>query len=232
MAPARSSRPSVSVLPQPQSPSLPSANNNNNTLADLPPISAIFLIDFDVKAGYTIVWKRAVPGLELDGLVEYKSLPSGLHTVTDDLIYFVHEGGHAGLSAFVNEPCEEAEARHARMIAVGILVPLSYGRLGRGWRHAQGLKEMAAYVATQTSTPHLLPVKSNRLVESWPKIAVKRTCSKSTGRQMRPSQTMLPLPPLRLHKIARRQVETDPSRTALPYCHPNINFLRIIPPGV
>jgi hypothetical protein len=112
--------------------------------ADVPPITALFLIDFDVKAGYTIVWKRADPGLELDGTVEYKSLPSGLHTVTDDLIYFVHERSHAGLSAFVNEPCDEEDARNARMIAVGILVPLSYGRLGRAWRHAEGLKELAS----------------------------------------------------------------------------------------
>lgn len=117
-----------------------------STSPDLPPISALFLIDFDAKAGYTIVWKRAVDGVELDGRVEYKSLPSGLHTVSEDLIYFVHEGTHAGLSAFVNVPCEEEESRNARMIAVGVLVPLSYGRLGRAWRHAEDLKSMAAYV--------------------------------------------------------------------------------------
>lgn len=112
--------------------------------ADRPPLAALFLIDFDVKAGYTIVWKRSAPeGLELDNHVEYKSLPSGLHTVRSDLIYFV-DGAYAGLSAFVNEPCDEEDARNARMIAVGILVPLSYGRLGRAWRHADGLKDMAA----------------------------------------------------------------------------------------
>ncbi|KAG6003267.1 hypothetical protein E4U21_002225 [Claviceps maximensis] len=114
-----------------------------NSNAELPPIAALFLIDFDVKAGYTITWKRAAPHLHLDGRVEYKSLPSGLHTVRDDLIYFV-DGAHAGLSAFVNEPCEEEDARNARMIAVGVLVPLSYGRLGRAWRHAERLKELAA----------------------------------------------------------------------------------------
>lgn len=111
--------------------------------SDLPPVSALFLIDFDVKAGYTIAWKRAEPGLDLVGLVEYKSLPSGLHTVSEDLIYFVHDAGYAGLSAFVNQPCQDEETRHARMIAVGILVPLSYGRLGRAWRHAEGLKSIA-----------------------------------------------------------------------------------------
>lgn len=135
MASSRQEQPSPSLSLSVRLPS--------NAPSDLPPISALFLIDFDVKAGYTIVWKEAAAGIELEGLVEYKSLPSGLHTVTEDLIYFVHEGGHAGLSAFVNVPCEEEEARHARMIAVGVLVPLSYGRLGRAWRHAQGLKEMA-----------------------------------------------------------------------------------------
>ncbi|KAF4119271.1 Uncharacterized conserved protein (DUF2347) [Geosmithia morbida] len=113
----------------------------------LPPIDALFLIDFDVKKGYTIAWKRTCPGVDVDGRVEYKSLPSGLHTVSEDLIYFVHDGAHAGLSAFVNVPCDEEEARNARMISVGILVPLSYGRLGRAWKHAQGLKDLAAKLA-------------------------------------------------------------------------------------
>lgn len=147
MAASRRGQPPLSVrLPQPTASVLP----------DLPPISALFLIDFDVKAGYTIIWKRAVPGLELEGTVEYKSLPSGLHTVSDDLIYFVHDGGHAGLSAFVNTPTDEEETRHARMIAVGVLVPLSYGRLGRAWRHAEGLKDIAAKLAADRKQSQLL----------------------------------------------------------------------------
>ncbi|UKZ77396.1 hypothetical protein TrVFT333_005116 [Trichoderma virens FT-333] len=147
MAPARRAQPSSLSVPPPA----PAA-----ALVDLPPIAALFLIDFDVKAGYTIVWKQSAPGVELEGLVEYKSLPSGLHTVSDDLIYFVHDGAHAGLSAFVNEPCEEEEARHARMIAVGILVPLSYGRLGRAWRHAENLKQMAATLAKNRNQTEIL----------------------------------------------------------------------------
>ncbi|KAL2256066.1 hypothetical protein VTK26DRAFT_2239 [Humicola hyalothermophila] len=148
MAASRRGQPPLSVrLPQPASLA---------AMPDLPPISALFLIDFDVKAGYTIVWKQAVAGLDLEGTVEYKSLPSGLHSVSDDLIYFVHEGGHAGLSAFVNTPTDEEETRHARMIAVGILVPLSYGRLGRAWRHAEGLKEIAASLAVDRKQTHIL----------------------------------------------------------------------------
>jgi hypothetical protein len=115
----------------------------NGSANDLPPISALFQIYFDIKAGYTIGWKRSLPGIELEGVVEYKSLPSGLHTVKEDLIYFVHDN-HAGLSAFINAPAAE-ESRNARMIAVGVMVPLSYGRLGRSWKHAENLKEMARY---------------------------------------------------------------------------------------
>ncbi|KAK3357231.1 hypothetical protein B0T25DRAFT_151225 [Lasiosphaeria hispida] len=148
MAASRRGQPPLSVrLPQPTAPTM---------LPDLPPISALFLIDFDVKAGYTIIWKQAVPGLELEGIVEYKSLPSGLHTVPDDLVYFVYDNGHAGLGAFVNERTDEAESRHARMIAVGVLVPLSYGRLGRAWRHAPALKEMASALATDRKQTQLL----------------------------------------------------------------------------
>lgn len=125
------------------------------TLPDLPPIHALFLINFDVKAGYTISWKASKPGVELEGVVEYKSLPSGLHTVSEDLIYFVHDG-FAGLSAFVNAPVEDSEVRNARMLAVGVLVPLSYGRLGRAWRHAEGLKAMASALATDGKGTGLL----------------------------------------------------------------------------
>ena len=38
----------------------------------------------------------------MEGVVEYKSLPSGLHTVDEDLVYFVHEN-YAGISAFLNK---------------------------------------------------------------------------------------------------------------------------------
>ncbi|KAL2133678.1 hypothetical protein VTI74DRAFT_1906 [Chaetomium olivicolor] len=168
MAASRRGQPPLSVrLPPPASTVLP----------DLPPISALFLIDFDVKAGYTIVWKRAVPGVELEGAVEYKSLPSGLHTVTDDLIYFVHDGGHAGLSAFVNTPTGEEETRHARMIAVGVLVPLSYGRLGRAWRHAEGLKEIAAKLAEDRQRTGLLEAywEQNEVRETTVPLPLKDT---------------------------------------------------------
>ncbi|KAI1417540.1 hypothetical protein F5Y13DRAFT_59517 [Hypoxylon sp. FL1857] len=150
MAASRRGQPELQVR-LPSTPNLATAS----TLPDLPPISALFLINFDVKAGYTISWKASKPGVELEGVVEYKSLPSGLHTVSEDLIYFVHDG-FAGLSAFVNAPVEDSEVRNARMLAVGVLVPLSYGRLGRAWRHAEGLKAMASALAADGKQTSLL----------------------------------------------------------------------------
>ncbi|KAK7924547.1 hypothetical protein PG985_006601 [Apiospora marii] len=152
MAATRRGQPELHVRLPPRS---PATSTSPAAWADLPSISALFLIDFDVKAGYTITWKASRPDVELEGVVEYKSLPSGLHTVADDLIYFVH-GDYAGLSAFVNAPCEDTEARNARMLAVGVLVPLSYGRLGRAWKHAEGLKDMASQLADDAKRTQLL----------------------------------------------------------------------------
>lgn len=58
--------------------------------------------------------------------------------------YFIHDG-YAGLSAFINKADERSD-RAARMLAVGILVPLEHGRMGRSWRHAEALKELARYI--------------------------------------------------------------------------------------
>ncbi|KAF4230270.1 hypothetical protein CNMCM6457_006082 [Aspergillus fumigatiaffinis] len=126
-----------------------------NPTPDSPPgIAALFVIRFDIKAGYVISWKRTIPGVEIEGVVEYKSLPSGLHNVSEDLVYFVHEQ-YAGISSFVNQPAEEAE-RNAQMFAVGVLVPLSFGRLGKSWRHAPRLKELAeTYAKDMTNTQPL-----------------------------------------------------------------------------
>jgi hypothetical protein len=80
----------------------------------------------------------------LEGVVEYKSLPSGLHNIKDDLIYFVHDK-YAGLSAYISGQGGQEE-RNARFVAVGVLLPLNDGRLGRVWMHAAELKNLARYV--------------------------------------------------------------------------------------
>ena len=60
--------------------------NASLSVPESPPIAALFVIYFDVKAGYTLGWRRSLPGIQLDGVVEYKSLPSGLHNVKEDLV--------------------------------------------------------------------------------------------------------------------------------------------------
>ncbi|KZF24075.1 hypothetical protein L228DRAFT_244949 [Xylona heveae TC161] len=117
------------------------AGRANPEEQELPPVAAVFLIHFDIKAGYTVGWKRCLPEVDLEGFVEFKSLPSGLHKVHEDLVYFVHDQ-YAGISAYVNEPAAASE-RNARMLAVGVLVPLSSGRLGRSWHHAKAIKGLA-----------------------------------------------------------------------------------------
>lgn len=58
-----------------------------------------------------------------------------------DLVYFVHDK-YAGVSAFVQEEADK-QHRNASFVAVGALVPLSYGRLGKSWVHAEALRGLA-----------------------------------------------------------------------------------------
>ncbi|KAI4248927.1 MAG: hypothetical protein L6R40_000939 [Gallowayella cf. fulva] len=116
---------------------LPDARNEG-----LPQIAALFLIRFGVKAGYMIGWAKSIPGLDIADSVEYKSLPSGIHNVPGDTIYFIHDDQYAGISSFIKRETEESE-RNAVMLAVGALIPLSYGRLGKSWRHAERLRTLA-----------------------------------------------------------------------------------------
>lgn len=59
----------------------------------------------------------------------------------------MHDDDHAGISAFVNRSAAHWD-RNALMLAVGALVPLENGRLGRSWKHAEKLKELAKYIQT------------------------------------------------------------------------------------
>lgn len=57
-----------------------------------PPICALFLTKFDVHTGYELKWFKSVDNaLYTNKNLEYKSLPSGLHSVSSDTICFVTE---------------------------------------------------------------------------------------------------------------------------------------------
>ncbi|KAJ4343374.1 hypothetical protein N0V95_006708 [Ascochyta clinopodiicola] len=117
-----------------------------DTENDAPQVEALFLIRFDKKVGYTIAWKRSASGTDLEG-VEFKSLPSGLHALASDLVYFTH-AGYAGVSAFARGDAG-AEDRNANFVSVGVLVRREgrFGRLGRGWLLAGRLEKIAAALA-------------------------------------------------------------------------------------
>ncbi|KAL8765930.1 MAG: hypothetical protein Q9194_006415 [Teloschistes cf. exilis] len=114
---------------------------------ELPQIAALFLTQFDVRVGIVIV--------DILNSVEYKSLPSGLHNVPEDTVYFVHDDKYAGISSFVNGKGDESD-RNATMLAVGALIPLSYGRLGKSWKHADGLHTLARELLEDPSRTHSL----------------------------------------------------------------------------
>lgn len=89
---------------------------------------------------YKIAWHRSLSGTDVDG-VEYQALPSGLHSVREDLVYFTH-GTCAGVSAFAQEESDK-QHRNASFAAVGALVQSSDGKLGRSWLHAEALRGLA-----------------------------------------------------------------------------------------
>lgn len=161
--------------------------------------------------------------MPLDGAVEFKSLPSGLHTVKHDLVYFVHQG-YAGLSAFVNGPASESE-RNAHLVSVGILVPLSYGRLGRSWLHAQSLQDLAAVLVDDAS-------KTDPLEQFWEQHRVDHTPdSQSPKLPVQSSGSEPPSSKLKAHRRSRTLSSVTavlPSEQSLPPSHPALSIIKYI----
>lgn len=90
-------------------------------------IVAVFVVTFDTRSGNMVEW--SLPhDVNLDG-VEFKSMASGSHRITNDFIYF-RKGCYFGLACFANMPVENELERGARMKSVGILSP-SYTLLYR-----------------------------------------------------------------------------------------------------
>jgi len=61
--------------------------------------------------------------------------------VQRDLVFFIHDGQHAGVSSFAQQEADQAH-RNASFCAVGVLVSVSHGRLGKGWLHASSLRQL------------------------------------------------------------------------------------------
>lgn len=102
---------------------------------------------FDTKKGNIVEWQFP-EDFNLDG-IEFQAIPSGLHAVRQDIIYFSRPP-YVGLSVFLNESTmDESHDRGAHMAAVGILVSptAETGLCGRPWKHLGFLRdEVVRYV--------------------------------------------------------------------------------------
>ncbi|KAG9287432.1 hypothetical protein G9A89_023804 [Geosiphon pyriformis] len=102
---------------------------------------AIFVVRFDTKHGNVIEWQYP-DDVDLQG-VEFSAMPSGLHGVEKDVIYFA-KPPYIGLSVFQNVPTfDQSQERGAKMAALGILVsPLPTCEFyGKPWRHLKFLQD-------------------------------------------------------------------------------------------
>ncbi|CAI6336725.1 unnamed protein product [Periconia digitata] len=187
-----------------------------------PQLSALFLIRFDKKVGYTIAWKRSSVHVPLDGAVEFKSLPSGLHTVKNDLVYFVHQG-YAGLSAYA-KGAASAEERNAEFVSVGILVSRAYGRLGRSWLLAARLRSIAATLAGD-------PSATAPLEEFWEEQSAHQASGSAQGKTDKAQQQQQQQQQHKTHSRARALstiTDVTPSDTSLPPFHPALSMLQYV----
>jgi hypothetical protein len=96
------------------------------------PISAMFLVQFDVHSGYELKWSKSIGNVSLKG-VEYKCLPSGLHEKERDVISFVQPAkGDSddlddilyGVAVFHQNLTESnaSERSTVKMFSLGVLV--------------------------------------------------------------------------------------------------------------
>ncbi|CAB4441556.1 unnamed protein product [Rhizophagus irregularis] len=106
----------------------------------VPNVVAIYIVRFDTKRGNVIEWQYP-EDFDLKG-IEFQALPSGLHAVNQDIIYFTRPP-FIGVCVFRNEPTfDQSLDRGAHMAAVGVLVTptAETGLCGRPWNHLEFLQ--------------------------------------------------------------------------------------------
>ncbi|KAI0260622.1 hypothetical protein BC834DRAFT_973341 [Gloeopeniophorella convolvens] len=112
------------------------------TVSSSPPqdVVAIFHASFHPTQGNIIDWSlKASDDLSLDG-VEFSSLPSGLHLVEQDTLYFT-KSAHAGIAVFHRRATDADGQRGARLSSLGLL--LAPSARPRPWRHTAALIALA-----------------------------------------------------------------------------------------
>lgn len=95
-----------------------------------PPICAIFLTKFDVHKGYELIYYKSIDNIYDSKDLEFKSIPSGLHSVESDVICFTKNGKIPesllyGLSVFKQNSLQlkdVVDRSKVKMYSLGILI--------------------------------------------------------------------------------------------------------------
>ncbi|KAF9466739.1 hypothetical protein BDZ94DRAFT_1250646 [Collybia nuda] len=110
-------------------------------------IVAIFHASFHPTQGNVVDWSlKSSDDLSLDKL-EFSALPSGLHLVEQDVVYFTKDDQH-GVCVFRRRKTGEQGQRGFRLSSLGIL--LAKSRRPRPWRHTADLKELIMKIYSQS----------------------------------------------------------------------------------
>ncbi|KAJ7487285.1 hypothetical protein B0H11DRAFT_2172823 [Mycena galericulata] len=122
-------------------------------------IVAIFHASFHPTQGNIIDWSlKANEDLNLDHL-EFSALPSGLHLVEEDVVYFSKDG-QRGVCVFRRRKTVDHGHRGFRLSSLGIL--LAKSARPRPWRHTAALKELASLIFSRfESSASLVPTESD-----------------------------------------------------------------------
>ncbi|PBK87215.1 hypothetical protein ARMGADRAFT_1047655 [Armillaria gallica] len=116
-------------------------------------IVAIFHASFHPTQGNVIDWSiKASDDVSLDNL-EFSALPSGLHLVEQDVIYFTKDEHH-GVCVFRRRKTTEQGHRGFRLSSLGIL--LAKSARSKPWRHLSALKDLVATIYTRLEVSEIL----------------------------------------------------------------------------
>ncbi|EMD36073.1 hypothetical protein CERSUDRAFT_115984 [Gelatoporia subvermispora B] len=106
-------------------------------------VVAIFHASFHPTQGNVVDWSlKSDDDLDLTH-VEYSCLPSGLHLIERDVVYFTKDE-HAGVCIFHRRRTTEHGHRGFRLSSLGIL--LAKSSRPRPWRHVAALKELISVI--------------------------------------------------------------------------------------
>ncbi|KAI0344371.1 hypothetical protein BDW22DRAFT_1483434 [Trametopsis cervina] len=107
-------------------------------------VVAIFHCSFHPTRGNVVDWSlKASDDIDLSN-VEFSCLPSGLHTVEEDVVYFLQDE-HPGVCIFRRRQTEEHGHRGFRLSSLGVLLAPSsapHTSLPRPWLHVRSLRSL------------------------------------------------------------------------------------------